>query len=221
MYDISLIHNCQLSVSELCEKLNKLSLENKQEKENNQQLIQRNKDLVFQNNMLQIDLSNVPFSKDGVLIWIIDNLSERIDEAYRCQKSSISSPKFLSLTDEHLLNARLFLYGDESAHPNYISLHIQLSPGGKNMLVIPVTCCLVDHTTHRHIMERDDVCLSQQNIGTICRFSQFIETNLVHAEGSRFVDKDTLCLIIKVHQEQSNQYNDLPVSIQHALRHIN
>ena len=203
-------------------KLNKLLLESKQEKETNQQLSQCNKNLSWQISMLQNDLSNVPFSKDGILIWRIDNLSEKIDEAYRYQKSSITSPKFLSLTGEHLLNALLFLYGDEFGYPKYISVHIQLNPGGKNILRIPVTCCLVDHTTHHHnIMGQRDVWLSQQDIGTICCFSRFIETNLVYKAGSQFVDNDTLCLIIKVHQEQSNQYNDLPVSIQHALKHIN
>jgi len=221
-YNISLTHVCQKTVSELQEQVNQLSLEIKQEKEMNQHLIHSNEYLFNDRNLLDTELSNKPISKNGLLIWLIENIREKIDESYSRSKRFIDSPRFLTLTGEHPLNARLFLYGDSSVHPNYISIHLILSPGGNKNLFIPITCCLVDQTNnHQHIIQQDKVHLNQGNIGTIYRFIRFVEAIDVHKETSRFIKNNTLYLIVKLHENELNQYNHYPISIQHALRQIN
>jgi len=197
------------------EKPNKLSLEN-----------QRLKDeigfLTVNRCILETQLSSVPYSKNGLLIWSLKNISEEINKSYSHRDYFIDSPKFSSLTGEHLLNVRLFLYGDSSVRPNYISIYIILSTGGNNNLCIPISCCLVDQTNnHQHIIRQDRVNLNRDNIGIIYRFLRFVKAIEVHKEGSSFVENDTLCLIVKLHENETNQYKHHSPSVQHALRKIN
>jgi hypothetical protein len=223
-YNISLTHVCQRLTHELQEQINKLSLENKQEKQINEDLNHLNEYLTINRNILETTLSNTPVSRNGLLIWLIENISQKIDQSYAHSDCSrpLHSPTFLSLTGDHPLNVQLYLYGDSLLHRKYISIHVTLSPNGNNTLSIPLICCLVDQTNdHHHIIRQTNVNLNQNTIGRICCFSKFVETTEVHKENSRFIENDTLCLIVKLHENELNQYKHHSLSIQNALQEIN
>jgi hypothetical protein len=171
---------------------------------------------------LDAALSSVPDSKDGLLIWIIEDISGKIRASLSPRCIPTDSPRFQSLIGEHPLNVLLFWHGDRLDNRKFISIHLALNPGGNNSLIIPVTFCLVDQINHHeHYIQQTNVHLTRQNIGTIVCFPQFIQTTNVYVEGSRFVKDDTLCLIVKLHENQLNQYNNYSVSIQNALQQIN
>ncbi len=191
-------------------------------KETNENLLHLNQYLNGNINFLQTELSSIPVSKNGLLIWFIEHISEKIDESYPPSKRSIDSPRFWSLTGEHPLNVRIFLHGDSNDHPNYLSIHLILNSSGNNNLFIPITCCLVDQTINQqHIIQRANINLNQNQIGTIHCFSQFVPTNEVHFAYSRFVDNNTICLIVKLHENQSKQYDHYSIPIKNALEQIN
>lgn len=178
--------------------------------------------LTIHNALLKTESSSVFHSKNGLLIWIIENISEEICRSCSNRGIPIDSPRFSSLTGKHPLNARLYLHGDKENYPKYISIYIILNPGGTNNLDIPLTCSLVDQTNnYQHILRRVRVHLNQNNIGSICKFSKFIQAIEVHKEDSKFVKNGSLCLIVKLHEDQANEYNHYSPSIQNAVQQIN
>lgn len=200
----------------------KLQISRKSQQDINQRSLEKIQQLTLNANVLEIELKAIPSSNDGVLIWKISSVFKKITESYRQPNSGIISPRFLSITGKHPLNAQLYLYGCNKSHPSYVSIHIMLSPGGTTNLDTFVTCCLVDQkNTHEHVQQKQKVQLNQSNIGTLCCFSKFIETDGLHQENSRFVKKDTIYIIIKVHENHTNIYNNYPSSVQHAMQKVN
>jgi len=89
------------------------------------------------------------------------------------------------------------------------------------------------------LIQTGDVALAQSIIHALACLAPFLPYELldalpytfattltifpidVHKETSRFIKNNTLYLIVKLHENELNQYNHYPISIQHALRQIN
>ena len=78
---------------------------------------------------LETKIEEAAISKDGVLIWKIANLSQKMSDSKRSAGMELVSRPFFSSTTGYKLQASLFLNGNGGGENTHISLYIKLLPG--------------------------------------------------------------------------------------------
>ena len=78
---------------------------------------------------LRSELEKAATSKDGVLIWKIKNVSEKMAEAKSSEGLELVSLPFFTSDCGYKLQASLFLNGNEGGEDSHLSIYIKMLPG--------------------------------------------------------------------------------------------
>ena len=78
---------------------------------------------------LRTELEKAATSKDGVLVWKIKDVSEKIEEAKSSEGLELVSLPFLTSECGYKLQASLFLNGNGGGEDSHLSIYIKVVPG--------------------------------------------------------------------------------------------
>jgi len=150
-------------------------------------------------------------STDGVCLWRIDNVVQRMADAQSERQTSIFSPPFYSAINGYKMRARLYLHGDGSARRTHISLFFMLMKSEHDALLrwpfhYKVTFCLIDQTGQgRHMIDsfRPDVKSNSfqrptSNSNIASGIPKFFPLPMLQQEDSAYVRDDTMFIKIMV-----------------------
>ena len=78
---------------------------------------------------LRTELEKAATSKDGVLIWKIKNMSEKMEDAKSSEGLELVSLPFFTSECGYKLQASLFLNGNGGGEDSHLSIYIKVLPG--------------------------------------------------------------------------------------------
>ncbi|CAF0946873.1 unnamed protein product [Rotaria sordida] len=182
-------------------------------------LINENNNIQFYmdlNNILQIQLENTPVSTDGILIWRVDEIFKKIDDAICKKQLFINSHLFQTSRNGHRLWARIYLNG--KMNPNFISFHVHLNFPVCNTFTGYVKFILVDQSTNNPLQHIIKCCSAKMNNVNDCiGFDDFIDKNLLYKESNPYIYNDSLYFIVYVEQTNQEKFNHLSSNVKDAL----
>ncbi|CAF0790707.1 unnamed protein product [Rotaria sordida] len=150
-------------------------------------------------------------SYDGILIWKITNIQEKMIDAQSERQVSIYSPPFYSSLTGYKMCARLYLYGDGNARRTHISLFFVLMRGlHDSLLKFPfthkVTFCLFDQTgEQQHIIDSfrpDPKSSSFQkprcDMNIASGIPKFVSLDKIQQQNNRYIKENTMFIKVMV-----------------------
>jgi hypothetical protein len=119
----------------------------------------------------------------------------------------------------HRFWIRLYLNG--STDPRYISLHVHLDFRVKTSFRGTIKLVLVDQSSQKPFKHQIKDCSGEitDNNRYLC-FDDFIDKNLIHKEGNRYVLNDSICLIAYIPQTNEQKFANHSENVRDALMAI-
>ncbi|CAM2727510.1 unnamed protein product [Rotaria socialis] len=167
-------------------------------------------------------------SYDGIFIWKITNVKEKMMDAQSERQTSIYSPPFYSSPNGYKMRARLYLNGDGNARRTHMSMFFVLMQSSNDpILKFPfnykVTFCLYDQTpAQRHIIDsfRPDIRSSsfqrpRMNMNIASGIPKFFPLENIQQEGSPYVQDNIMFIKILVN------FRCLPKTLLHYIFSLN
>ncbi|CAF3334917.1 unnamed protein product [Rotaria socialis] len=155
-------------------------------------------------------------SYDGIFIWKITNVKEKMMDAQSERQTSIYSPPFYSSPNGYKMRARLYLNGDGNARRTHMSMFFVLMRSlNDQILKFPfnykVTFCLYDQTpAQRHIIDsfRPDIKSNsfqrpRTDMNIASGIPKFFPLETIQQEGNPYVRDDTMFIKILVDFEDT------------------
>ncbi|CAF4972647.1 unnamed protein product [Rotaria sp. Silwood1] len=150
-------------------------------------------------------------SYDGIFVWKISKVQEKMMDAQSERQPSIYSPPFYSSPIGYKMRLRLYLNGDGNARRTHISLFFVLMRSRNDpILKFPfnykVTFCLYDQTPQqRHIIDsfRPDIRSSsfqrpRSDMNIASGIPKFFPLTLIQQEGNPYVRNDTIFIKVMI-----------------------
>ncbi len=155
-------------------------------------------------------------SSNGTLIWKIDDISRKIDDAISTKQTFIDSLWFQTSKNGHRLRARLYLNGKTDRR--FISFHIHSTSSINNPFLGHIKFILVDRSTNhplQHIIKRCNV--TEATASCWFGFNDFIDKNMLHGEANPYIRDDSVYFLVCVEQINQQQFANLEPNIKNAL----
>ncbi|CAF1059993.1 unnamed protein product [Adineta steineri] len=167
--------------------------------------------------LLQTQLNEMPISTDGNLVWRIDGISKKIDDAICGKQPYIDSPYFQTCADRgHRLRCRVYLNGETNLKS--ISLKIHLNFPIFNPFCGIIKFILVDRSKNRRLQHIIKSCtVNEDTVNTGVGFDNFIDKNVLHGASSQYIHDDSVCFLIRIEQTNEQKFANLNENIKDAL----
>ncbi|CAF2519237.1 unnamed protein product [Rotaria sp. Silwood2] len=166
--------------------------------------------------MLHIPLENTVVSTDGTLIWHVDEIFKKINDAIYRKQPFIDSDPFQTSMNGQRLWARIYL--DGKTNSKFISFHIHLNFPVCKIFTGYIKFILVDQSNNtqlQHIIKR---CSAEMNNVNDCvGFDDFIDKNLLHQESNPYICNDSAYFIVFVEQTNQEKFIHLSSNVQDAI----
>ncbi|CAF3710764.1 unnamed protein product [Rotaria sp. Silwood1] len=153
-------------------------------------------------------------SFNGILIWKISNVQERIDDAKFERQRSIYSPEFHSSSSGYKMRARLFLNGTDSAQDTHMSIFFILMRGEYDAILkwpfpFKMIFSLINQLTtekDRHHLsqffwpDKQSICFQRPRLemNEAYGIKKFISLNKFQQNRNQYVQDDTMFIKIEV-----------------------
>jgi len=169
------------------------------------------------NNILQTEIETMKqaslnasslFSNDGMYIWKITNVAEKMASAIGDRQTSIYSPPFYSSSTGYKMCIRLYLNGDGQARNTHISLFFVLMRGDYDAILAwpfqyKISFCLYDQTgAQRHMIDsfRPDIKSNsfqrpRSDMNIASGLPKFLPLSIIRQDNNPYVRED--CMFIK------------------------
>jgi hypothetical protein len=169
--------------------------------------------------MLEIELNSKSVSTDGCLIWHIDKIFKKIDDAIYERELFINSSLFETAMHGHRFWIRLSLNG--STDRRFISLHVHLDFRVTTSFRGTIKLVLVDQSSQKPFEHQIKDCSGEiTDNNRYLGFDEFIDKNLIHKEGNRYVLDDSICLIAYIPQTNEQKFANHSENVRDALMAI-
>ncbi|CAF2909915.1 unnamed protein product, partial [Rotaria sp. Silwood2] len=194
------------------------------------QAVKCNEDILNQElKSLQLRINDLQsISYDGIFVWKIMNVKEKMIDAQSERQTSIYSPPFYSSPNGYKMRARLYLNGDGNARRTHMSLFFVLMRSlNDSILKFPfnykVTFCMYDQTSaKRHIIDsfRPDIRSNsfqrpQLDMNIASGIPKFFPLELIQQDGNPYVQNDMMFIKIMV------DFEDIPKTLLPYIMNLN
>jgi hypothetical protein len=151
-----------------------------------------------------------------VLIWCIDDITKKLQNAINRRELYIDSSMFQTLISGHRLWVRLYLNGKDD--PKFISIYVHLNFPAYGGFLGNIKFTLVDQSNNQPLAHIVQHCSGRiDNVGGSIGCDDFTDKNDLQMEGNRFICNDCVYFLVSVEQTNQEKFANLPFNVQHAL----
>ncbi|CAF4087235.1 unnamed protein product [Rotaria sordida] len=175
-------------------------------------------------NVLHMELMARPVATDGLLIWPIEDIREKINNALCLKEPFVQSPTFVTVANGHPVQVYLYLHGKTSTEYHsslYISIYVKLIEKVRQNLKGNVTFCIVDQSNSHYPSHVKRTCIvNTMNSNDMIGFDHLMVKNCLYQDPSPYIHDNTIWVIVKFNQTNPERFANLPKCVQHALENI-
>lgn len=153
---------------------------------------------------------------DGIMVWRISHVGQKISDAVARLQNSIMSPVFQTPNGDQKVWVCLYLNGDTDC--KYLAIYLCLQTPMCAGFHGDVNITIIDQTKNRPRTHITRTCSGALNkIGDRLGFDTFADKNLLHVYRSRYIRDDQIEIVVKQRSAGEKRFSNFSSNIRDAL----